>query len=69
MCGFSVKSTEKTKKIVLGTEGYKMSNEKLQLPKIAMGAWAWGNDGTFGGTLLADALGLQIVRGWEKEMK
>ena len=28
-----------------------MSNNKLQLPKIAMGAWAWGNDGTFGGTL------------------
>ena len=46
-----------------------MSNEKLQLPKIAMGAWAWGNDGTFGGTLLAAALDLQIVRGWEKEMK
>ncbi len=22
-------------------------NEK-NLPKIAMGAWAWGNDGTFG---------------------
>ena len=28
-----------------------MSIGKLQLPKIAMGAWAWGNDGTFGGTL------------------
>ena len=22
------------------------------LPKIALGAWAWGNDGTFGGNLL-----------------
>lgn len=21
------------------------------LPKIALGAWAWGNDGTFGGSL------------------
>ncbi len=26
------------------------------LPKIALGAWAWGNDGTFGGALTADAL-------------
>ena len=26
------------------------------LPKIALGAWAWGNDGTFGGNLTADAL-------------
>ncbi len=26
------------------------------LPKIALGAWAWGNDGTFGGDLTADAL-------------
>ena len=25
-------------------------------PKIALGAWAWGNDGTFGGNLTADAL-------------
>lgn len=24
-----------------------------QLPKIALGAWAWGNDGTFGGNLTA----------------
>lgn len=24
-----------------------------QLPKIALGAWAWGNDGTFGGSLTA----------------
>ena len=22
-----------------------------KLPKIALGAWAWGNDGTFGNTL------------------
>ncbi|MBR1842478.1 MAG: aldo/keto reductase [Oscillospiraceae bacterium] len=26
------------------------------LPKIALGAWAWGNDGTFGGDLTADSL-------------
>ena len=26
------------------------------LPKIALGAWAWGNDGTFGGSLNADSL-------------
>ena len=25
------------------------------LPKIALGAWAWGNDGTFGGTLTAES--------------
>ena len=25
-------------------------------PKIALGAWAWGNDGTFGGELKADSL-------------
>lgn len=29
-----------------------MENKK-QLPKIALGAWAWGNDGTFGGSLTA----------------
>lgn len=26
------------------------------LPKIALGAWAWGNDGTFGGDLNPDSL-------------
>lgn len=26
------------------------------LPKIALGAWAWGNDGTFGGNMTADTL-------------
>ena len=26
------------------------------LPKIALGAWAWGNDGTFGDTFTADSL-------------
>ena len=26
------------------------------LPKIALGAWAWGNDGTFGGSLSAGGL-------------
>lgn len=30
--------------------------ELKQLPKIALGAWAWGNDGTFGGNLAADDL-------------
>lgn len=29
-----------------------------ELPKIALGAWAWGNDGTFGGKLTADELSL-----------
>lgn len=28
----------------------------LKIPKIAMGAWAWGNDGTFGDTYTADDL-------------
>ena len=27
-----------------------------KLPKIALGAWAWGNDGTFGGSFTADSL-------------
>lgn len=27
-----------------------------KLPKIALGAWAWGNDGTFGGDMTAEAL-------------
>lgn len=26
------------------------------LPKVALGAWAWGNGGTFGGNLTADTL-------------
>lgn len=26
------------------------------LPKIALGAWAWGNDGTFGGGITAESL-------------
>ena len=30
----------------------KMAN----LPKIALGAWAWGNDGTFGNNLTAESL-------------
>ena len=30
-----------------------MSNN---LPKIALGAWAWGNDGTFGGNMTAETL-------------
>ena len=30
--------------------------EMKVMPKIALGAWAWGNDGTFGGTLTPEAL-------------
>lgn len=30
--------------------------EQKKLPKIALGAWAWGNDGTFGGSLTATDL-------------
>ena len=26
------------------------------LPRIALGAWAWGNDGTFGGDITAESL-------------
>ena len=26
------------------------------LPKIALGAWAWGNDGTFGGNFSTESL-------------
>ena len=26
------------------------------LPKIALGAWAWGNDGTFGNNMTAETL-------------
>lgn len=36
-------------------EKRKMENNK-KLPKIALGAWAWGNDGTFGGNLTPDDL-------------
>ncbi len=34
------------------------------LPKIALDAWARGNDGTFG-----NSLDLNVIRMWEKEMK
>lgn len=30
--------------------------EQKKMPKIALGAWAWGNDGTFGGKLTAGDL-------------
>lgn len=30
--------------------------KKTALPKIALGAWAWGNDGTFGGNLTEENL-------------
>ena len=33
-----------------------MNNTNEKFPKIALGAWAWGNDGTFGRTLGADEL-------------
>lgn len=35
---------------------YNEDNTMTNLPKIALGAWAWGNDGTFGGSLTADTL-------------
>ena len=28
----------------------------INLPKIALGAWAWGNDGTFGNDYTAESL-------------
>ena len=31
-------------------------NTEMKLPKIALGAWAWGNDGTFGNNLTAESL-------------
>ena len=30
--------------------------EQKQLPKIALGTWAWGNDGTFGNALTSEEL-------------
>lgn len=30
--------------------------EIKEMPKVALGAWAWGNDGTFGGTLTLETL-------------
>ena len=30
--------------------------EVKEMPKIALGAWAWGNDGTFGGNLTTETL-------------
>ena len=32
---------------------------EITYPKIALGAWAWGNDGTFGGGI--DAIDLEPV--------
>ena len=34
----------------------KENNTMANLPKIALGAWAWGNDGTFGDTFTAEKL-------------
>ena len=31
-------------------------SKNVKLPKIALGAWAWGNDGTFGNNFSNDAL-------------
>ena len=31
-------------------------NNNLKLPKICLGAWAWGNDGTFGNNLTPESL-------------
>lgn len=31
-------------------------SELKKMPKIALGAWAWGNDGTFGGNLTSEQL-------------
>lgn len=31
-------------------------NAEMKLPKIALGAWAWDNDGTFGNDLTAESL-------------
>ncbi len=52
-----------------------------KLPKTALSAWAWGNDGTFGNNLTSDtfksifdsamavSLELNVPRFWGKEMK
>ena len=32
------------------------TSSNSNLPKICLGAWAWGNDGTFGGNLTSDGL-------------
>ena len=34
----------------------RMDDKMSKLPKIAMGAWAWGNDGTFGNNYTAEDL-------------
>lgn len=33
-----------------------MAQDNVTMPKIALGAWAWGNDGTFGNMLTEDGL-------------
>ena len=37
------------------------------LPKIALGAWAWGNDGTFGGRLDA-GISESEIQNWISSM-
>ena len=35
----------------------KLKEEKMtNLPKVALGAWAWGNDGTFGNNITPESL-------------
>lgn len=36
-----------------------------ELPKVCLGAWAWGNDGTFGGTLTKEMLEPVFLKGQE----
>ena len=38
------------------TNQTKESTSKKKLPKICLGAWAWGNDGTFGNNLTSENL-------------
>ena len=55
----------------------KETKAMTKLPKIALGAWAWGNDGTFGNSLtaeetaelekVADSLELNVIRFWEEK--
>ncbi len=38
------------------------------LPKIALGAWAWGNDGTFGNNLKAESLKPILILQWKMDL-
>lgn len=37
------------------------------LPKIALGAWAWGNDGTFGNNLTSERILAGFMKGLPRE--